>query len=514
MARALPAGRTPHKRHLFGAVDGDGWAWASIKAFFWLLVIIMTLGYIPDRAYYFIVSRTIDLGIVGWAPVNLCPPENTASMPCPVPAGAILPWQPSPSQAALPAARFGGNALQLGPNLLYAGGSDANGATTTTYTTKIDKGNFGPWAEGPALPEARTGAGVTTLNGVGYMVGGTGPDGTPTKTVWTIGLDPDTSALRTWTTVCTVALKATETCAADKVLSLPDARTGAAVLAVSDGFLVIGGAGGDGKPTATVWKSTLDNNGVLGAFTEQPGLPHAVTDAAVGLEGTYVFVYGGTGDSGPVGGVMRSSYGAVPSPIASGASATPAASGSTPPQGIVQWATLDSANMPVARTGGAGFSANGAMYYVGGSDGTQTHGDVYWALPDASGNLPGGWRHLAAMDLPGGLVNASPIVAGTNVILIGGKADGGPLTSSTRASLAPQEPFFRLGLVGVTVPGLQISGEIGQQLGYLAAAGVGTGNFVILVIIGWAFNHRPQIAAWWQRRKLEREAKVPQPEEA
>jgi hypothetical protein len=139
---------------------------------------------------------------------------------------------------------------------------------------------------------------------------------------------------------------------------------------------------------------------------------------------------------------------------------------------------------------------------------------VYWALPDASGNLPGGWRHLASTDLPGGLVNASPIVAGTNVILIGGKADGGPLTSSTRASLAPQEPFFRLGLVGVTVPGLQISGEIGQQLGYLAAAGVGTGNFVLLVIVGWAFNHRPQIAAWWQRRKLEREAKVPEPEEA
>ena len=131
MARALPAGRTRHSRPLFGLVDGDGWAWASIKAFFWLLVIIMTLGYIPDRAYYFIVSRTIDLGIVGWAPVNLCPPENTSSMPCPVPAGATLPWQASPGEAALPAARSGGSAIQLGTNLLYAGGRDASGPTAT-----------------------------------------------------------------------------------------------------------------------------------------------------------------------------------------------------------------------------------------------------------------------------------------------------------------------------------------------------------------------------------------------
>jgi hypothetical protein len=518
MARALPAGRARRSRPLFGLVDGDGWAWASIKGFFWLIVIIMTLGYIPDRAYYFVVSRTIDLGIIGWAPVNLCPPENTSQLPCPVPAGAILPWQKSPDAAALPAARSGGSAIQLGTNLLYAGGSDGKGATSTTYTTKVDKGNFGPWADGPKLPEARTGAGVATLSAVAYLVGGTGPDGKPTKTVWTIGLDSATSAVKTWTTVCTVAVTAAKPCADDKLLALPEARTGAAVLAVSDGILVVGGGDADNKPTSTVWKSTLDNNGILGAFQEQPALPHAVADAAIGLEGTYVFVYGGTGDSGPVGGVMRSAYGDIATAGASGApggsvAPTPAASAAVK-QGIIQWATLDSANMPVARTGGAGFSANGAMYYVGGSDGSKAYGDMYWAVPDATGNLPGGWRHLAATDLPGGLVNAAPIVAGVNVILIGGQADAGPLTSSTRASLAPQEPFFRLGLVGATVPGLQIGGEIGQQLGYLAAAGVGTGNFVILVIVAWAFNHRPQLMEWRERRRRDRDAKIPEPEEA
>jgi hypothetical protein len=84
-----------------------------------------------------------------------------------------------------------------------------------------------------------------------------------------------------------------------------------------------------------------------------------------------------------------------------------------------------------------------------------------------------------------------------------------------RANLGPQSPFFQAGLVGflpgVVIPGLQIGGQIGTQLGLLAAAGVGTGNFAILVALGWAFNHKPQIAAWRDRRRREREAKAPKP---
>jgi hypothetical protein len=45
------------------------------------------------------------------------------------------------------------------------------------------------------------------------------------------------------------------------------------------------------------------------------------------------------------------------------------------------------------------------------------------------------------------------------------------------------------------VPGLKIEGEIGQQLGYLNAAGAGTLNFVILLLIGWAFAHKEQTRA-------------------
>ena len=186
---------------------------------------------------------------------------------------------------------------------------------------------------------------------------------------------------------------------------------------------------------------------------------------------------------------------------------TPAPSGDVP-QGVTGWTTDNAFNLPAARTGAAGWAANGGLYIVGGSDGTSSKPELYWALPDAAGNLSG-WKHLAETDLPQGVENAALVVSGATVFLIGGDAGSGAIATSTKASLAPQEPFFRLGLVGLTVPGLQIGGEIGQQLGYLAAAGVGTGNFVILVAIGWAFNHREMLRGWWDRRKARKEAQAP-----
>jgi hypothetical protein len=73
------------------------------------------------------------------------------------------------------------------------------------------------------------------------------------------------------------------------------------------------------------------------------------------------------------------------------------------------------------------------------------------------------------------------------------------LASSVRTSVAPQAPFFQLGLVGATVPALKIDGEVGQQLGYLNAAGVGTVNFILLLLIGWAFAHKEQTRAAFNR---------------
>ena len=504
MAKALPAGRPIRRRPMFGLFDGDGWAWATTKAMFWLLVIILTLGYIPDRAYYFVVSRTMDIGILGWSPVNLCPPENGSTMPCPVPIGGILPWQASPAQAALPAARTGGAAAQIGTNLLYIGGTDGTAASATTYVAKIDKGNFSGWAEGPALPEARTDASVAILNGTAYLIGGTGPDGKPTKTMWALALDPATTTLTAWSDSVIGA-----TAPIPKLPTLPAPRSGASAIAVADGIVVAGGRDADGKVTGTVWKSTIDSKGVLGEFKEQPPLPHPIADATAAFEGVFLWVYGGSDDTGATGYVQRADYGSPPGPTAAPGEPAPSAA----PEVVIAWATLDAANLPAARTGASGWTANGAIYLAGGSDGKTLHKEVYWALPDSKGNLPGGWHHLDATDLTAGLTDAAPVVSSATAILLGGTGDAGPLASSTRSSLAPQEPFFRLGIAGVTVPGLQIGGAIGVQLGYLAAAGVGTGNFVILVIVGWAFNHRTQIGEWRERRKIAKAAKPPKPPE-
>lgn len=487
MTKALPAGSV-HRRVLFGALDADGWSWAGLKAAFWFVAIIMLLGYIPDRAYYFTVNRTLDLGIMLWSPVNLCPAEN-GPVPCPAPAGAIVPWELSPTQLDMPEARAYGAAAQLGTTLLYAGGSNGSGPTTTTFVTKLANGNFSSWAAGPDLPEARQRAGVAVLNGSAYLVGGEGADGKPTTTVWSLTADPKSGALGAWTPV--------------KDVALPEARTGAAVLAVADGILVAGGTGPDGKPSTKVWKATADSTGALGAFKPQPDLLDGVTDASIAFQGTFVWVYGGTDANGPSGAVQR---GVVGKPNASGASpaasaAAPAASAAVVPDAVLQWAVADAANV-VPRSGAATFTANGSIYLVGGNDGKGPRSEVYWATPDASGNLTGGWLHLPVSDLPaGGLQGGSAVLAGSNVFVIGGSTSGGLVKSSVRASTAPQEPFFQLGIAGVVVPALQIPGEIGQQLGYLSAAGAGTLDFIILALIGWAYAHRPTVRAWVDRRR-------------
>jgi hypothetical protein len=110
-------------------------------------------------------------------------------------------------------------------------------------------------------------------------------------------------------------------------------------------------------------------------------------------------------------------------------------------------------------------------------------------VPDAKGDIPG-WKHQAQTDLPTGVAGTSAAVSGSDVFLVGGTtANQAAVVGSARANLAPQPPFFQLGLFGVVVPALKIGGEIGQQLGYLNAAGVATVDFILLLLVGWAFAH-------------------------
>src|SRR4051795_12548467 len=224
---ALPAPRTtvPSRRRVFFVLfDADGWSWAIAKGLFWFIVMILILGYLPDRAYYFTVQKTVDIGLLAWSPVNFCPPENE-TLPCPVQPGTVVPWHLSPPELRLPAGRTDGAAGVMGSNYLYVGGSDGTAPTADVFFSKaVGTGNLDKWAPGPALPEARTDAASVVVGSTMYVIGGLGPDGKTTKTVYSLTIGNDGALPDTWTT--------------EDALALPEARSGAAAVAVADGIVV------------------------------------------------------------------------------------------------------------------------------------------------------------------------------------------------------------------------------------------------------------------------------------
>ena len=483
--QALAPGRTiqTRGRAFFGLLDANGWGWASLKAAFWFIVMIFLLGYVPDRAYYFTVNKTIDLGILAWSPINFCA-EGNLSLPCPAPVGAVVPWSASPTEIALPAARTDGSVVQSSTTLLYVGGSDGSKAVDTTFVAKTSgTGNFDKWVDGPKLPAPRSDAAVIYSGGKIYAIGGTAADGKPTDTVFVLAPTSTSGALGEWQTAEAAKLD----------LKLPEPRSGAVAVAASDGLLLIGGTNARG-PVDTIWKSTFDKTGAPGKWTPQTGkLNTAVTDAAAAAVGSFLWIYGGTtADGKPTNLVQRAEFG-------TGTDATKIVR-----VGIRPGAT----NLPAPRTNMAGFAANGNLYAVGGSDGTAPQSTLYWAVPTSTGDLPE-WKHLDVSDLPaGGIVGGAPVILGPNAIIVGGVAADGPKTSSFRANIAPAAPFFQLGLFGATVPALKIDGEIGQQLGYLNANTIGIVNFTIFIIIGWALAHREQIKDWRERRRRDKELRA------
>jgi hypothetical protein len=156
----------------------------------------------------------------------------------------------------------------------------------------------------------------------------------------------------------------------------------------------------------------------------------------------------------------------------------------------------------------AGFTTNGVIYLQGGSDGTNPTTETYWTTPPADGAIKS-WLHLPQTDLGAGLQGASAVASGANAFLFGGATAQGPVNVPARAYLAPQTPFFQLGILGATIPGLALGGEVGQQIGYMNAALVGTADFVLLILIAVALAHREtvgQLIARLRARRRERQA--------
>ncbi len=290
--------------------------------------------------------------------------------------------------------------VQSGTTILYVGGSDGSAASAKTFISKTSgTGNFDKWTAGPDLPEPRSNLSVIYSGGKIYAIGGNGADGQPTATVYVLTPDSKTGALGEWQT--------TEEAKLD--LALPEPRAGTAVVAASDGLLLVGGTNGT-APVDTVWKTTFDSKGVPSKWTPQAGkLFTPVTDASAAIVGSYLWVYGGTAPGvNAIPSVQRGEFG-------TGADATKIT------RFGVQGGTTD---LPAPRTNLVGFAANGALYAVGGSDGTTPQTSAYWAIPNAVGEL-GGWKHLDVSDLPTGLAGGAPIILGPDAIAVGGTTDRG-----------------------------------------------------------------------------------------
>ena len=209
----------------------------------------------------------------------------------------------------------------------------------------------------------------------------------------------------------------------------------------------------------------------------------SVPEVDATLIGQNLFVWGGEDATGPTTQILRGDVSTAKETLGQ----------------VTRWARPPASsaaqqNLPAAHAGAFGWVANGNLYYAGGE---AANGEVVWAIPDAAGNIPG-WKHLAASDLPPDLQlrMAAPIVSGSHAFLVGGLTKDGPTTGTARANLAPKLPFFQLGLFYIVVPAMGIQGEVGQQLSYLVAAGVATGNFVLLLLIGYAFNHKERTRAF------------------
>lgn len=479
--RALPPG-SYRRRSVFGLFDADGWTVATLKALFWFAVTMFLLAYLPDRAYYFTVLPTIDVGANFVSPVNFCPGSNK-TLSCPAPAGAVVPWEPSPPELAMPASRSGARSFLSGTNLYLIGGTVGDAASTEVLGSQASvTGNFGPWTQAPPLPEPRSGAAVASLSGVPHVIGGLDAAGEPTDTVFQGKLTE--GALTGWEELPDL---------------LPTPLSGASAVATATGIWLFGGSTAEG-PTAAVLRSVLDTSTPpkLGAWEEVANLPlpEPRTRGAALLTGEFVYVIGGEGPGGPATEIFRLQLDVEGEPTGP----ETATGEAEPPAWAITRGAAAGQSLPEPRVDAATWTSSSVIYVAGGRDaaGAPTR-TLFWAVPSTVTGDIAEWRHRDDTDLPEARAGAAPVVVGTFAFLLGGEGPNSATSGAFRASQTPAPPFFRLGLLGATLPALGIRGEIGQQLGYIMAFGLGLTNFAILALIGIAYSHRRET-----RRLLER----------
>ncbi|MFO7533603.1 MAG: kelch repeat-containing protein, partial [Candidatus Limnocylindrales bacterium] len=361
--QALPQGAT-RRRAAFGLFDADGWTWAGLKATFWFLFIIFMLGVVPNWAYYFTTSNTISVGYNFASIVNLCPADNE-KLPCPAPTGATLPWQSSPAELAMPAARAGSSVYQSGSTLYLLGGTvDGQVSDEVLVTEVTEDGNLSGWTSGPALPEPRADAALGMFAGIPYLMGGLDASGAATDTVYK-GI-VEQGVLSGWELAD--GENRTET------LTLPQPLSGAGVVVGTGGFLLVGGRDVNGEPTDGTYLAWVEPEGAtMQAWAPLEGLalPEPRADVVASSIADFIYVVGGEGPDGATASVFRLE-------LVDGVPATNEAGA------LRGWAVApEDQALPEARTKAAAFNASGAVYVIGGLDAEGVPQEsVLWAVPD------------------------------------------------------------------------------------------------------------------------------------
>ena len=226
-------------------------------------------------------------------------------------------------------------------------------AATMMTAYAASPGTVGSWSTNTnSLPQALQNSASVTNNGYIYVLGGQTDIGTPVNTVYYATLNTNGST-GTWTT---------------STNHLPQTVSYATAV-VNNGYVYVFGGYNGSANVSTVYYAPLNANGSVGSWTTSTNhLPQGLSNATSVVSNGYVYVINGT-----TGGYLNTVYYA---PLNANGS-------------VGSW-TTNSNNVPQALVLPSSFVYNGYVYVVGGYDGTNSVGTIYYAKLNANGSV-GTW---------------------------------------------------------------------------------------------------------------------------
>ncbi|MGB3220186.1 MAG: hypothetical protein WBD79_22550, partial [Anaerolineae bacterium] len=311
--------------------------------------------------------------------------------------GAIRGWT---AVTSLPEALDSAAAVTVGDWLYVIGGQHGVQATASVRRARINAdGSLGGWQTITPLPVALDGHAAVAHNGRIYVMGGY-----QEHNVYMAPANPDGS-LGAWQTVS----------------QLPSARYAAGAVALNNTLYVLGGF--DANPLPGVWRAAIGTDGVLGAWVQDRTLPTPLYRLNAVAANNAIYVIGGRPTTATV---SRKIYRAVRS------------SGG----GLENWVEMGSDILPEARADAISLAAQGKLFVIGGTDGSQARASVFGFEMQPDGALA---LLTAGAALPAARFRAAGALSQQqDVYVIGGQAGAGVQTDTVFRASVVSEAFMPL----------------------------------------------------------------------